>query len=283
MGVPAAIIAPMAIPILTYHSVNILGNDYADNDHVALAADLETITELGFRVVPLARAVERAPAGAPGERLAALTFDDGAVFDYEDFEHPTCGFQKSFYRIMTEFQQRAGPDAQPELHASSFVIVSPEARAAMDRIDFGRRNWWHEDWWRPAMASGLISIENHSWDHNHPTVPATVQKHNQKGTFRNIDTRAECDAEIRQAADYLFERTGRRSCFLAYPWGQSSAYLRDEYLPRFGRVIGLEAAFGSGPGYLDSDSPRWNVPRFVCGPDWKSTDELAAILEGALR
>ena len=30
----------MRVPILTYHSNNVSGNDYASNDHVALAADL---------------------------------------------------------------------------------------------------------------------------------------------------------------------------------------------------------------------------------------------------
>ncbi len=275
-----AIIGPMAIPILTYHSVNVLGNDYSDNDHVALASDLVTITDAGFGIVPLEDAIRIALEERPHQPLVVLTFDDGAVFDYEDFEHPTHGHQKSFYRIMTEFAD-SHPDAQPMLHASSFVIVSPEARAAMDRIDFGGRNWWHDDWWQPAARSGLLSIENHSWDHNHPTVPKTAQKDNERGTFRNIDTRKECDAEIRQAAAYLQQRTGRASRFFAHPWGESSDYLRKEYLPSFGETIGLRAAFGVGPGYLTAKSERWNVPRFVCGSDWTSPDGLVRILDGA--
>lgn len=270
----------MAIPILTYHSVNVLGNDYSDNDHVALASDLGTITQAGFRIVPLEDALRTAFEGRPHGRRVVLTFDDGAVFDYEDFEHPTHGHQKSFYRIMTEFADRA-PNAQPGLHASSFVIVSPEAREAMDRIDFGASNWWHDDWWRPAARSGLLSIENHSWDHNHPTVPETAQKNNERGTFRNIDTKEECDAEIKRAAAYLLKRTGRASRFFAHPWGESSDYLRDEYLPSFGEGIGLRAALGVGPGYLTAESERWNVPRFVCGLDWKSPDGLIRILDGA--
>ena len=48
----------MRIPILTYHSNNVGGNDYDNNDHVALAADLRTIRRLGLRIVPLAQVVD---------------------------------------------------------------------------------------------------------------------------------------------------------------------------------------------------------------------------------
>ena len=48
----------MRVPILTYHSNNISGNDYASNDHVALAADLRLIHDRGLRIVPLARVVD---------------------------------------------------------------------------------------------------------------------------------------------------------------------------------------------------------------------------------
>ena len=40
------------VPILAYHAINIAGNDYADNDHVAFAADLRLIDDLGLRIVP---------------------------------------------------------------------------------------------------------------------------------------------------------------------------------------------------------------------------------------
>ena len=33
-------------PILTYHGVNIAGNDYASNDHVALRSDLAELFQL---------------------------------------------------------------------------------------------------------------------------------------------------------------------------------------------------------------------------------------------
>ena len=46
------------VPVLTYHSMNVDGRDYANNDHVALAADLEWLHARAWQIVPL-RAVVR--------------------------------------------------------------------------------------------------------------------------------------------------------------------------------------------------------------------------------
>jgi hypothetical protein len=48
----------MRVPVLTYHSNNVSGNDYAGNDHVALAQDLRRVARLGLRIVPLATVVD---------------------------------------------------------------------------------------------------------------------------------------------------------------------------------------------------------------------------------
>ena len=265
------------LAILTYHSVNILGNDYPSNDHVALAEDLRRLTAAGVRIRPLGAALDALWNGELDQPTAAITFDDGAMFDAVDFEHPTCGFQKSFLRLMTEFRD-AHPQAQPELHATAFVIVSPEARRQIDEIDFGSRGWWHDDWWQVAAASGLMNIENHSWDHNHPSLPVTVQKHNQRGDFWCIDTCGEADLEIRQAARFLRAR-GIDSRYFAYPWGQVNAYLSSEYLPRFGPDIGLSAAFSTDPAPVTPDADRWNLPRYVCGRDWSNPEQLVALFQ----
>ena len=47
-----------SIPILTYHALNIDGNDYLGNDHVAFREDLRLLTSLGFRIIPLADLVQ---------------------------------------------------------------------------------------------------------------------------------------------------------------------------------------------------------------------------------
>jgi hypothetical protein len=123
--------------ILAYHSHHVLGPHYALNDHIALAADLPAITTAGYRIVPLATVVDALLAGSgaghggdvgDGERLLALTFDDGPVFDVDDFVHPGLGLQRSFANAMRDFLGTPLGARQPELCATSFVIASPEAR-----------------------------------------------------------------------------------------------------------------------------------------------------------
>ena len=40
-------------------------------------------------------------------------------------------------------------------------------------------------------------------------------------------------------------------------------------------------AFGTEAGMMKADSDRWNLPRYVCGWHWKSSEELIAILSRA--
>ena len=44
--------------VLTWHSNNVLGHDYAQNDHVALAEDLRLLAAEGCTVWPLSRVVD---------------------------------------------------------------------------------------------------------------------------------------------------------------------------------------------------------------------------------
>ncbi len=269
----------MRVPILTYHSNNVGGNDYADNDHVALAEDLRRIHACGRRIVPLSRLVDVLDGRAPesdADDAVAITFDDGSWFDWYDLDHPTCGRQRAFAGVLRDF---AAVTRAP-VHATSFVIVSPQARAILDRTCLIGRGWWTDVWWRDAEREGLIAIESHSWDHNHATLPATVQREQNKGTFRTIDTYADADAEIRQANDWLdaHARAARAGLF-AYPYGETNEYLVREYLPKHAAEHRLRAAFGSEPKPLETTSDRWNLPRYISGFHWRSADELARILQ----
>lgn len=77
-------------------------------------------------------------------------------------------------------------------------------------------------------------------------------------------------------------KTKNRACPLfAYPCGDMSEYLPDEYLPRFVAEHRLEAAFTTGPGMISRDKDNWKLPRYVCGHHWRTDDELAAILRRA--
>jgi peptidoglycan/xylan/chitin deacetylase (PgdA/CDA1 family) len=268
----------MRVPVLTYHSNNVGGNAYADNDHVALAADLRAIRARGLRIVPLARVVDALVGAAPPgsvDGAVAITFDDGSWFDWHDLDHPTCGRQRAFAGVLRDFATATGDP----VHATSFVIASPEARATLDETCLIGRGWWGDEWWPLAEREGLIAIESHSWDHNHHTLPRTVQRDQRKGTFETIDAYADADAEIRQASDWLDAnvRTPRRGLF-AFPYGEANDYLVREYLPNFAAEHRLRAAFGTDPRPVEATSDRWNLPRYVCGQHWRAVDELLRVI-----
>jgi hypothetical protein len=268
----------MRVPVLTYHANNISGNDYASNDHVALVEDLRLIHRKGLRIVPLSHVVDVLLGIAPAsdvENAVAISFDDGSWFDWHDIEHPTCGPQRGFAGILRDFAAETGAF----VHATSFVIVSPDARAILDKTCLIGRGWWGDDWWPEAQREGLIAIESHSWDHNHHSLPITAQRDQRKGTFRTIDTYADAEAEIRQASDWLDARLApHRVSLFAYPYGENNDYLVRAYLPRHESEHRLRAAFGTKPRPVEVSSNRWLLPRYVCGSDWKSPTELETVL-----
>jgi peptidoglycan/xylan/chitin deacetylase (PgdA/CDA1 family) len=74
-----------AVPILTYHSIHVDGADYASNDHIGLAEDLELIHALGWQVIGLNKLVQELISGdwtALPQRSVAITLDDGSWFDW---------------------------------------------------------------------------------------------------------------------------------------------------------------------------------------------------------
>ena len=263
--------------ILAYHPIHIVENTYAGSDLVALESDLESLRQVGIRVLPLERMLTM-----PGDRhllsdeadgAVAITFDDGSVFDFVDHSHPTCGPQRSAATILAQAAGRP--------RASTFVIASPAARAELDRADYFGGGYWPDDWWRAAASGAVLAVESHSWDHNHPSIARSAQRDNVRGTFTNIETYAEAEAEIAQAQRYIAATAGAAPKFFAYPWGEANEFLTGEYLPRRGVELGLRAAVSSAPlcsGFVTGDSDRWLVPRFVCGHDWKSPAELEALL-----
>ena len=270
--------------VLTYHSHNIAGVDYAANDHVALASDLRTLTQSGARIVPLARIVEALRGGledAARETWVALTFDDGPSFDYADFVHARFGPQRSFLNVMRDFAREA-PGAQPGLHATSFVIASPEARAAMERApDCGypdMADWLGDAWWKDAAKSGMLAIGNHSWDHVHHAVPRTAIADEARDDFTRVASYVDADREIRRAAEFIRGRSQAPCEHFAYPFGHVNAFLAEDYLPCRTAEHGMAAAFGVAGRALGPDDSIWNIPRAVCGYHWKSPAELRALL-----
>lgn len=269
----------MRVPVLTYHSIQILDQTRAGNDHLALADDLLTLGALGFRIVALSQVVDALGGGAAIDldRSVALSFDDGSWFDWFDLAHPTCGMQRSFANLLRDFRASSG---QP-VHATSFVIASPEARATLDRTCMIGQGWWSDSWWPQAAAEGLLAIESHSFDHQHETLPQTVASGKTQGTFLSIDDEPSARAQIDQASDWLDAVIpGQRTSLFAYPYGEANGYLREEYLPRFVQRHRLRAAFTTEPAPITADADRWALPRYVCGRDWRSATDLIRLLRG---
>jgi hypothetical protein len=139
-----------------------------------------------------------------------------------------------------------------------------------------------DDWWSEAERSGLLAIQSHTWDHNHPMASYVCQREQRRGSFAAIDTHDECVAEVEQAARYIAQLIEPRwPELLAYPEGVSSAYLRDVYLPGEIERHRTIAAFAGDGGYVVRASPRWNLPRFVCGGHWTDPAGLERILREA--
>ncbi len=266
--------------ILTYHSINIHGNDYENNDHVALATDLQLLTALGWTITPLSVIADAVINKRLDEanKWVAITFDDGSWFDWYDLDHPTHGQQKSMAKILREFALTDPGRSQPSVEATSFVIVSPEARTILDVTCMVGRGWWSDEWWLPAQKEGVIRIQNHSWDHNHTSLDSTPIP--EKGKFSVVSTYEEADAEIRQASEYVDSICGEgTSTIFAYPYGETSDYLLHQYFPDNIPEHRIVAAVTTDAQYITNDSNRWAIPRFVCGWHWKSTDDLRAILK----
>ena len=269
----------VTVPVLTWHSMNVGGAGYAANDHVAFREDLETLHRLGLRVVSLAR-IARALVEGRLEELrgcVGLSLDDGSDFDWHDLPHPAWGPQRGMGRILADFRARHGASAQPHLQATSFAIVSREARRELDRTCMIGCRWWNDDWWREAEASGLLAIESHGWDHNHESLARTVASA-PRGAF-DVTTKADADAEIAQASRELRRLRGRDGDVLfAYPYGPASHYLAEEYLPDGSNGHGVFAAFTTGRDPVHAGTSRWRIPRYVFGFDWKSGGELERLL-----
>jgi peptidoglycan/xylan/chitin deacetylase (PgdA/CDA1 family) len=237
---------------------------------------------LGVRIVPLARIVDALASGLadPAGRMAAITFDDGPSFDFADFIHPAFGPQRGFLEILRDFRAEVG-GAQPGLHATSFVIASPGARRAMERAEecgyTFLDDWLTEAWWSEAADTGLMAIGNHSWDHVHPAPESIATTSQERGDFARVDNYFDADQEIRRAGEFINARVGGRCDMFAYPFGHVNDYLVGDYFPNLGHEHGMRAAFGTGGRAVRPDDSIWNIPRAVCGHDWNSPEQLAAL------
>jgi peptidoglycan/xylan/chitin deacetylase (PgdA/CDA1 family) len=271
----------LAIPVLCYHSAQIFGTAYSQNDHVALEEDLHYLLHAQYRLLSplaLALALRQGNDSLLTGKLVCITFDDGTDFDYVDQEHFNAGFVKSFHTVLS----------QSPLHKTvvgnapagvGFVIASATARQTIDRTCLFGKNLLRDDWWRECAQKGIIGIGNHSWDHTHETLDTVCQADNIKGSFLTINTYADADRQIRAAQDYLDTATGGCATPLfAYPYGHAADYLVNEYFPNYEKEHRQLAAFGTGGKPVMCNSHLWALPRYVCGEHWHNPEEFRKIL-----
>ena len=259
--------------ILCLHSGNA-------GDFRALPEALDAIYAARAAVVPLFTVASHLAGGTLHElpeRVCCLTFDDGMDMDFVDVEHPVHGPQPSFARIMREAQARHGGGRS--LHATSFVIASPLARATIQERDMLGYPWMSDRWWNPAVASGYFHIANHSWDHVLPALDTVRQREQVRCDFTKVDTHADADWQVRRAREMIeLICPNPGAALFAYPFGQTNEYLVREYFPRHAEEHRTLAAVSCGAAPVTAQTSRWDMPRYVFGVDWRDAADLAAIL-----
>lgn len=268
----------LEIPILAYHASNITGNVYHLNDHIAFESDLYTLHHQGYKVVPLKWIAQWINGSRDlshlGTKLVGLSCDDGLDLDYKDGEYFNFGPQKSFFSILNNFIKDVGPETQPHANLTSFVIASPEGRKTIDEKSLSSHQLLNEDWWQSANNTELIDIENHSWDHRHPDIYSEAE-----ANFTSVSDHHSAQKQIIDAKNYIDEKlSDKQTVLFAYPWGHVNDYLINQFLPNEGIRQGIEAAFTCGAEKVKANSSRWELPRFICGFNWKSPAGLINIL-----
>jgi len=276
--------ADFSIPVLCYHSWTIYDDSYNKNDHIALEHDLRTLAEKGYQVLPLETLVgvlrgDISGREFSGKKLVCLTCDDGRDYDFYDFSSEKLGVVPSFRSILKSSMPWL-PQHSAGTRAVSFVIASPDARAVLDHTCGYGKNEWQDSWWLECCTEGVLGIANHSWDHVHDTLEIVRQRGNLKGSFFEIETFGDAQAQIAESQQFIASKTKHKSLpFFGYPYGHVSEYLRDEYFPKYGDSLGITAAFSTGGASVKPHCNVWDIPRFVCGEHWRSPSEFDAMLD----
>lgn len=258
--------------VLAYHSHNIHGVTYQENDLVAFAEDLALLQAEGCNLVSLSQVAESVIYGhALPSRAVALSCDDGADYDFIDILHEAWGEQTSFGTMLRQSGQGV---------LTSFVIADPLAREEIDKKCLAGVGRMNDFWWADAIASGVLHIGNHSWDHQHTCLDRYADMPPERLEFRAVDTIEAADFQLGQATKFLRGKAlNPGSALFAYPYGHWTDYLVQEYLPHHYDAHRLVAAFTTDPEIVHAGSSRWLLPRFVFGQHWRNQSELRYILK----
>ena len=177
-------------------------------------AHLHELARPAYRVRPLPEIVEALRSGRPlPPRTVGLTIDD------------------AYRSIYTQ--------AWPLLKAAGLPFTIFVATEGVDR-GYRELMSWAE--LRELVASGLVTLGNHSVSHLH------MADH---GRARNV-------AELRQASARIEAETGRAPTLLAYPYGETSTNVR-----AVAEELRFAAAFGQQSGAIGTGMDELTLPRFA--------------------
>ncbi|MDY0205293.1 MAG: polysaccharide deacetylase family protein [Pseudomonas sp.] len=274
----------MRVAALCYHSQNIQGNSYELNDHVAFAHDLASIVERNIPIISIEQLVQHLNGMALLDFRAAvvLTCDDGTTLDWFDYQHPEFGWQTSFNNIMRHTLGAQRCDSATSALMTSFVIACPVARRHIDHGCYAGEPLSDDSWWQEAASSGYWSIENHSWNHWHVSLPFQAPIEQPLGQFFTVDNYLQATKQIRQATGLINSKLGSAAQtvrYFAYPYGHAAHYLQHHYLPYYTAQHAIEAAFTTQADFVTEHSSLYALPRFVCGEAWKSSQQFTALLD----
>src|SRR5690606_17795625 len=97
--------------------------------------------------------------------------------------------------------------------------------------------------------------------------------------FIAIASATDCDVQVAKAGDFIQQKlNGLRPTLFAYPWGQASDYMLQEYMPGHQSRHQFRAGFSIEPHSVSKDDELWFLHRFVCGRDWKPPEELINLI-----
>lgn len=278
------------IPVLLYHPQNIGPSCNADDtDVLALERDIGILREEGFTVVDAGLAVWWYLGWAASSSLPArpvvITTDDGHDRNYLRLPNAVraCAGSLPSVRELAERYQ---------VPITMFVIGSRVARAEIGEP-------YNDNWWWDAQHHPLLSVQNHSIDHEHsaivrqisdPAIPALLPAagHADGQWYGRLDPArwnnwASAEVAYRLSAEYIERKSGYPPQMVAHPMGVLSSYAEHVYFPAKPGRHPTHAAFCTEQPerYLMRKSRRWCMPRLGHLSSWRTGDEFRAILRGA--
>lgn len=149
-----------------------------------------------------------------------------------------------------------------------------------------------------AQVSGLVEVYNHGMDHDHTNITEKTWEEEfnifipvsgyydgiWEGKLRTerIANYQSNDYHVRLSARFIQSKIGDYPGLFAHPMGWASSYTNTTYFPNYVSQHGTVAAFctESPNMYLTKQSYKYCLPRFTFGSNWKTTNQLRAILRG---